>query len=297
MLDVVVVGAGSAGLSAALVLGRARRRTLLLDGGPPRNAPSPAAHSFFTQDGAVPLELLAVGRDQLHPYDSVHLRSARAVKVERTAGNFTVVMDDGNVESARRIVLATGVVDQLPAIEGIDQLWGKGVLHCPFCHGWEVRDEPLAIYGRGRDGIEFARLLLGWSHHLVLCSDGPADLNDADFAFLKRHGIGVREERIVRLEGETRLNRIMFADGGTLERTALFMRPPWALASDLSRQLACEHTDDGTVRVNEDGRTSVPGVYAAGDMITRAHQVILAAASGARAALSIQRELVTEDYV
>jgi thioredoxin reductase len=245
----------------------------------------------------VPLELLALGREQLRPYDTVQLRSVCATQIERIDEGFTVALDDGSVASARRIVLATGVVDQLPEIEGVERLWGNGVLHCPFCHGWEVRDEPLAIYGRGRDSVEFARLLLGWSRDLVLCTDGPAGITKDERAFLDRQGIGLREERIVRLEGETGLNRIVFADGGTLEQTAMFMRPPWVLRSDLSRKLACEHADDGTVRVNEDGKTSVSGVYAAGDMITRAHQVVLAAASGARAALAIQRELVAEDYV
>jgi len=296
MLDVVVVGAGSAGLSAALVLGRARRHTLVLDGGPPRNAPSPAAHSFFTRDGDVPLELLALGREQLRPYDTVQLRAAQATRIERIGNGFEVVLGDGSTESARRIVLATGVTDRLPPIDGVGRLWGRGVIHCPFCHGWEVRDQPLAIHGRGREGIEFARLLLGWSRDLILCSDGPAELTGDERAFLGRHAIGLKEERIVRVEGETGLDRIVFADGSVLERTALFMRPPWVLRSDLSRQLACEHAEDGTVRVNEHGKTSVPGVYAAGDMITGAHQVVLAAASGARSALAIQRELVFEDY-
>lgn len=296
MLDVVVVGAGSAGLSAALVLGRSRRNTLVLDGGVPRNAPSPAAHSFFTRDGDAPLELLAVGRDQLRPYDTVQLRSVQAAEIKWVGGGFEVALEDGRLESARRVVLATGVVDQLPQIDGVERLWGHGVLHCPFCHGWEVRDEPLAIYGRGRDSVEFARLMLAWSRDLVLCSDGPAGLPDDERAFLARHGIGLREERIRLLEGENRLTRIVFADGGTLERSAMFMRPPWVLRSNLSRQLDCEHADDGTVRVDEHGKTSVPGVYAAGDMITDAHQVVLAAASGARAALAIQRELVAEDY-
>ncbi len=297
MLDVVVVGAGSAGLSAALVLGRARRRTLVLDGGPPRNAPSPAAHSFFTRDGASPLELLVLGRDQLRPYTSVHMTSARAMLIERSGENFMVRLDDGSIESARRVLLATGVVDELPTIEGIDRLWGKGVLHCPFCHGWEVRDAPFAVYGRGRESIEFARLLLGWSRDLVLCSDGPAGLDHDDRAFLSRHGIGLREERIVRLEGESGLEWIVLSDGCVLERRAMFVRPPQGPGSDLSRQLACEHTDDGSVRVNDDGQTSVRGVYAAGDMTTHAQQVVLAAASGARAAISIQRALVAEDYV
>jgi len=296
VLDVVVVGAGSAGLSAALVLGRARRDTLVLNGGPPRNAPSPAAHSFFTRDGEVPLKLLAVGRDQLQPYDTVELISAQATQIERIEDGFRVVLEDGSIESARRIVLATGVVDRLPQIDGVERLWGRGVLHCPFCHGWEVRDQPLAIHGRGREGFEFARLLLGWSRDLVLCSDGPAELTDDERAFLDRHDIGLREEPIVRLEGDTGLDRIVFADGSVLQSTAMFMRPPWVLQSDLPGQLDCEVADDGTVRVNEHGKTSVPGVYAAGDMITGAHQVVFAAASGARAALAIQQELVTEDY-
>lgn len=285
MLDVVVVGAGSAGLSAALVLGRARRQTLVLDGGQPRNAPSPAAHSFFTRDGTPPAKLLEIGRDQLLPYPSVSVRSGRAIGARVLPGGFEVSLAEGGSVQCRKLLLAYGVVDDLPPIDGLRELWGTSAVACPFCHGWEVRDEPLAIYGRGQSGFELSRLLLGWSRDLVLCAGGPAELTDEQRDGLVRNGVAIREEPVTRLDGrEGVLERIVFSDGSELPRRALFLRPAQRPSSDLAARLGCESTDLGLVRTDEWGHTSVPGVYAAGDLVTPMQQVIRAAALGASAA-------------
>src|SRR5262245_37275609 len=160
--DVIIVGGGPAGLSAALVLGRSRRRVLVCDGGEPRNASSPVAHGLLTRDGTPPFELLRIGREQLAPYTTVRFEAGCIRRVERADGGFVATKEDGEAVRSRRILLATGIVDELPAIPGFRELWGVSVLHCPYCHGWEVRDQPIACYGNGPEAFDFCVLLTGW---------------------------------------------------------------------------------------------------------------------------------------
>jgi thioredoxin reductase len=292
MMDVIVIGGGAAGLSAALVLGRSRRRTLVVDAGEPRNAPSPSAHSIFTRDGTPPAELLRIARAQLEPYPSVELRDGSVEAVRRSADGFSVLLADGTELSARRVLFAIGVRDDLPPIDGVARLWGRGVLHCPYCHGWEVRDEPLALCASGKDALEFTPLLLQWSNDLLLCTNGSEALGADERATLTGLGVRIIESPIARVEGVDTLERIVFDDGHEEPRRALFVRPPQTLVSDLPRQLGCELTDAGLIQVGADNQTSVPGVYAAGDAASAAQQIVVAAASGAQAAIRINHDLV-----
>lgn len=295
-MEVVVVGGGIAGLSAALVLGRARRRTLVVDDGAPRNAPSPEAHSVFTRDGASPAELLRIARAQLAPYTSVELRDARAISLRRDRDGFVVGVTDGTEVRTRRLLLAVGVRDVLPAIDGFAALWGRGVLHCPYCHGWEVRDAPWALYASGSVAMEMAPLLLQWSRDLLLCTGGPAGLAPAEREALIRRGVRIIETPVRRLEGVAALDRIIFADGHVESRRALFLRPAQVIASDLAQQIGCEQTEAGLIRIGSDHQTSLPGVYAAGDATTPVQQIVVAAASGAQAAMMLNRDLVVADF-
>lgn len=298
VLDVIVIGAGPAGLSAALVLGRIRRRVLVIDSGKPRNAPSAASHSFFTRDGTPPAELLRIGREQLRPY-GVEVLDAEVVDAFREGDAFTVVLGDGpdgSRRSARRLLLATGVVDALPDIEGLQDLWGRGVFHCAYCHGWEVRDRPLAVRANGDSAAEIVALVRCLSQDVVLCTDGPADLG-GDRQLLDRNGVPIREERIVRVEGrDGHLERIVFADGSALPRHALFLPTLPRQHSDLAERLGCELSDFGFVQVNADGLTTTPGVYAAGDLALRRHQVVVASADGAIAGIAINHDLTWGDF-
>ena len=295
MDDVIIVGAGPAGLSAALLLGRIRRRVLVIDSGKPRNAPSAASHGYFTQDGTPPLELLRIGREQLRPYD-VEVLDAEATDAFREGDGFTVVLGDGSRRSARRLLLTTGVVDQLPDIEGLRELWGKSVLHCAYCHGWEVRDQPLAVYANGGSAAEIVALVRCLSRDVVLCTGGPADLGD-ERELLDCNGIPVREEPVVRVEGKDgQLERIVFADGSDLPRRALFLPTLPRQHSDLPERLGCALTDIGLVQVNADGLTTVPGVYAAGDLALRKHQVVVASADGVIAGIAINHDLAWGDF-
>jgi thioredoxin reductase len=292
MLDVVVIGGGAAGLSAALVLGRSRRRTLVVDDGMPRNAPSPVAHSLFTRDGTAPAELLRIAREQLTPYGSVELRHDRVTSVSREEERFAVRLGGGARVIARRLLIAVGVRDVLPEIDGLAGLWGSSVLHCPYCHGWEVRDEPLALYADGPVATEMAPLLLQWSHDLLLCTGGGPGLAEPERVRLSRLGVRIVDAPVERLERDEVGVRIAFADGSVELRRALFVRPPQIMASDVPLELGCELTESGSIRVGLDRQTSVPGVYAAGDAATPVQQIVVAAAAGAEAAIMMNRDLV-----
>jgi thioredoxin reductase len=296
MYDVIIVGAGPAGLSAALMLGRCRRSVLLCDSGKPRNAASQALHGYLTRDGCPPREFLALGRRELKRYETVEFRDTEVVAAECIDGRFQVTLISGDCVTSRKLLLATGVVDNVPAVEGIEPLYGKSVHHCPYCDGWEVRDRPLAIYGRGERGLGLSLELTGWSRDLVLCSDGPCELDDEARTRLERHRIGVREERIARLEGRDGiLECVVFADGSRLPRRALFFTTGQNQRSDLSIQLGCEFNDKGTVRTGKYETTHLRGLFVTGDASRAVQWVIVAAAEGAEAAFAINTDLLKED--
>ncbi|MCA1719011.1 MAG: NAD(P)/FAD-dependent oxidoreductase [Actinobacteria bacterium] len=299
-----MVGGGSAGLSAALILGRSRRRTLVLDAGEPRNAPSSGVHGFLSRDGTPPKELLRIAREQLGPYPSVEVRSARAIGARGEDGGFEMDLDDGSSVRARKLLLATGLVDELPEKPGFKELWGRGVYHCPYCHGWEVRDRPLAVLISDERATEHTLLIRNWSRDLVLLTDGPAGLEEEDLQRLRALGVPVNEKRIARLEGRNDgsegLSRVVFEDGSSLEREGLFYGPPQRQRSGFAEALGCEMVamgpDAELVKADPMTReTSVPGVYVAGDAGPPPQSVALAAASGSSAAAVLNHALCAED--
>jgi thioredoxin reductase len=296
VFDLIVVGAGPAGLSAALILGRCRRRVLVCDAGRPRNAASRALHGFLTRDGTDPAELRRLGREQLRPYPGVELRDAGVADARRVGGRFEVTLAGGDRLRCRKLLLATGVVDEVPAVEGIEPLYGRSVFHCPYCDGWEVRDRPLAAYGRGRVGRGLALELTAWSRDIVLCTDGPPELSPRAADRLARNGIAVRQERIARLEGaDGLLERIVFADGPPLARRALFFNTGQRQGSGLPAKLGCTFTPRGAVQTGAYEATNVPGLYVAGDASRRVQLAVVAASEGAKAAFAINTALLRED--
>ena len=302
--DAIIVGGGSAGLSAALVLGRCRRKVLVFDDGKPRNAVSRAVHGFLGHDGIAPARLHAMALEQLAPYPSVVIDHTRVVDAERTARGFAVETLDGRRFNARKLLLAAGVVDELPTIPGFLELYGAGVFHCPYCDGWEIRDQPLAVYGRGDDkGGGLALEMTLWSPDVVLCSDGPSRLSADCRDRLSRHGIVIREEKIIRLEVTSSVPHharfaVEFESGPRLVRGALFFNTGRHQSTDLAKRLGCDLYDlKGCVVDHRTQMTHVPGLYVAGDASRDVLQVVVAAAEGAEAAIAINTALLHEDRV
>jgi len=296
MWEVVIVGAGPAGLSAALILGRCGRRVLVCDGGPTRNAASHALHGFLTREGLKPTQFLTLAREQLAPYETIELRQVEVRDVRSLPSGFEVTLSTGATIVARKLLLATGVVDELPKIDGLADFYGRSVFHCPYCDGWERRDQPLAVYGSGDNGLGLSLELLLWSRNLVLCTDGPSQLSKEDVERLDRHGIGLREDRIERLEGnDGSLERIVFTNGEAIERSAMFFSTGQQQGSTLAEKLGCVITDQGCVDTGDYEKTNVPGVYVAGDASRLVQFVIVAASEGAQAAVAINKELMKED--
>jgi thioredoxin reductase len=288
--DVAIVGGGAAGLAAALVLGRMRRRVLLLDADDPAHGVSEGVHGLFGHDGTPPFALRRTAQEQLRPYESVTTETVTVEQARVTPSGFSVVAG-GTTSAARVLLLATGMRYELPRIEGVAELWARGVYHCPYCHGWEMRDQPLAVYGAG--AAHLALLLSSLSDDVVLLTDGSSDLDPDEAEQLRRRGIVIRDDAVARLEGgDGSLARVVFANGSTDGRTGLFFVPSFT-PSPLAAQLGCEVDQSDAVVIDEDGRTSVPGVFAAGDTTTDKKAVVLAAAAGSRAAYAINAGLAS----
>ena len=297
MYDVVIVGAGPAGLSAALVLGRCRRSVLVCDNGHPRNEASRAMHGYLTRDGMPPLEFLRLAREELAQYTTVEIRDV-TVTDARCGPNsrFETTFENGETVESRKLLIATGVRDNVPEVEGMRALYGRSVFHCPYCDGWEVRDRPLAVYGRGEKGYGLSLELTAWSRDILLCTDGPCGIEPDRIDRLSRNGIAVRQERVVRLEGtDGVLQRIVFAEGPPAERRALFFTTGQYQQSALAIRLGCEFNDKGTVRTGKYESTHLPGLYVAGDASRAVQWVVVAASEGAEAAFAINTDLIKED--
>ena len=286
--DCLVVGAGPAGLSAALLLGRTRRSVLVCDSGAGRNRAAAEMHGYLTRDGMAPADFRAAGRDELKRYETVEVRDVLVTDAGPVDGGFEITLAGGERCRGRSLLLCTGVVDAVPEIEGISALYGTSVHHCPFCDGWEHRDEPIAVHGCDESARGYALGMLRWSRDVVLCTGGAHALSAHDMASLARHGVAVREERILRLEGSGgQLERIIFAGGPPLERTALFFCAGQRQHSDFAARIGARFTDKGVVDTKGAERTTVPGLWVAGDASKDAQLVIVAAAEGAAAAVSI----------
>ena len=300
--DCIIVGGGAAGLSAGLVLGRARRRTLLVDAGAQSNLPAHGIGGLLGHDGRKPAELYATGRRELSVYPSVEVRTGEVVSGERADDEFVLHLADGRRECTRRVLLATGMDYRPPALPGLAQLWGRSVFHCPFCHGWEMRDRPLAVLARGERAVHSALLLRGWSDDVVVLTDGPADLEDDDRARLAAAQIAVDERKVVELASENgELTAVVFADGSTLVRSGLLAATTLHQRSTLADQLDADSAESTPVAANPvavDGfyRTTAPGVFAAGDLSAQMPQVAAAIAGGSQAAAAVVQSLVADEY-
>ncbi len=296
--DVIIVGGGAAGLSAALVLARARRRVVVVDSGAPRNAPAAHMQGFLSRDGMPPSELLATGRSEVTAYGG-EIVSATVQQLLVTDGTdvptFAARLADGTTLHGRRILVTTGLRDELPDIPGLRDRWARDVLHCPYCHGYEVRDQRLGVVWNGPATPAYAQIVRQWSHDVVLLAP-PATLSDEQRTELLARAIGIVESPVtgVQISGD-RLTGVTLADGTTLQRDALFVPPRFTPHNDLLVQLGCELDADGWVVTAANGATSVAGVRVAGNVSNPRAQVITAAGEGSAVAIALNADLVEED--
>ncbi len=297
--DVVIVGGGPAGLGAALVLGRCLRRVLVCDAGHPRNEPAKIFNGYLSRDGSTPSEFLQVSREQLARYsDTVELRSVKVEDAARSDHRFEVTLETGEKVESRMLLIATGLIDELPKIDNFKQFYGHTVHSCPYCDGWEVRGKPLAVLGGDQDAVDLAIELLLWSKDIILCANGALACDHNSAETLKRLDLRVIETRVTRFEGEGgELERICFADGSVLPRAALFFSPGQHQRSPLAERLGVDCCpEDNCIQCADDATTTnIPGVYAAGNCSRGIQLVIGAVSEGMQAAFAINNALVDAD--
>ena len=292
-VEVAIIGGSYAGLSAALALGRALRRVLVLDSGQPGNRSTPHAHNFLTQDGASPADLAAQARTQVLAYPTVQLLAEAAVAATGTDGDFTLTTATGRVVRAGKLLFATGVRDLLPAQPGFAECWGISVIHCPYCHGYEYRQRPTGTLLNGDAALEHARLLRQWTDQLTIFTNGPATFSPEQRAQLTCAGVGVEEAPVRELRHHAgQLTQVELADGRLVPLAALYLRPGMAQHCLLPRNLGCAYTEAGYLQVDFMQKTSVPGIYAAGDATLPLRAVSMAVAGGTVAGSALNHELL-----
>jgi thioredoxin reductase len=289
--QVVIVGGGPAAHNAALALGRARKRVLLCDEGKPRNRVSAHSHTFFTRDGTPPAELRRIALEQLRTYDTVTVREDRVTGVQPEGDGFRVSLADGNAVTARFVLLAVGMVDRFPDVTGFEPLWGDTVIHCPYCHGWEVRDLPWAVYVDAELPLPRLINLRSWSDDVLVIVRSGFSLPDEARQELEARGLRVETGTLRALHAENgKLASVELEDGRRIPRRALLYAPQQE-QTPLVQGLGLELDEMGYVVTDELGQTSVPGLFAAGDLTTPRQQIGLAAASGLITAVNIDHAL------
>ncbi|WP_019637749.1 NAD(P)/FAD-dependent oxidoreductase [Paenibacillus fonticola] len=294
-VDVAIIGGGPAGLSAGLMLGRARKQTIVIDEGRPRNAVTREAHGFLTRDGISPDEFRRIAKEQLRVYPSVSQYEDTVVSITGEDGDFLLETATRKKIASKKLLFAVGMKDQKLGIPGLAEVYGKSAFVCPYCDGWELRDEPLVVISRGAALMHFAPLLSGWTNQFVVCTNGPDELSEAEREDLRNHHIPLFDTPIRAIvSSKGMVNHVALEDGTEIPCTGIFFKSELVPGTDLPQTLGCRISDTGEIAVDEVGKSSVPGVYAAGDVSSLMHQSIAAAASGARAAAVINGELNQE---
>lgn len=298
--DVVIVGGGSAGLSAGLMLGRSRRSVAVIDGGEPRNAPAAAVHSFLTRDGMPPADLVAVGRTEVETYGG-RIIAGRVGSAHRDRGGFTVTLEDGQAITGSRLLIATGLTDKLPDVPGVRERWGRDVLHCPYCHGWEVRDQHIGILASGPMSMHQAMLFPQWSSSVTLFLNDALEPTDEEWEKLAARGVTVVDGTVESLMVEDdSLTGVRLNGGTAIPVQALVVMPRFAVRAGAFASLGLNPVTHPSglgdhLEVNESGATEVPGIWAAGNVTNPMAQVLASAAAGSMAGAVINMDLVDEE--
>ena len=295
--DVIIVGGSYAGLSAAMALGRSLRKVLIIDGGEPCNRQTPHSHNFITHDGKTPKEIAMQAKEQVLKYDTVSFMEGKVVTASKTEAGFEVNTAAGESFSARKLLFTTGIKDEMPAIDGFAACWGITAIHCPYCHGYEVRHERTGVMANGDMGYEFCKLISNWTKDLTLFTNGKSTLTPEQAEKLAKHNIPIVEKEITAFEHTNgHLNQVRFKDGSTLSMKAVYSKLPFVQHCDIPVQLGAALNEQGLLVVDQFYKTTVPGIYAAGDATFMMRSVAMATYSGNFAGAMITKELVDETF-
>ncbi|WP_145330457.1 NAD(P)/FAD-dependent oxidoreductase [Paenibacillus xylanexedens] len=293
--DVVIVGGGPAGLNASLVLGRARKHVLVIDDQKPRNWVTRETHGFLTRDGVSPREFRRIAKEEIVAYPSVQFASDTVLEITGQDGEFVVRTVEGKQYDAKKVLFAVGKRDLPLDITGLSDVYGKSAFVCPYCDGWELRNRELVIITSANHALHMAKLISGWTSRFTLCIQGDNRLEAEEKQELSRHGVKVYEALVQSIRSEEGMvSSVELSDGTIIPCTGIFFQPKLQAGSDLPKVLGCEMTETGTIVVDAQGKTSVPGVFSAGDASSELYQAITAASLGALTAVSINHELNVE---
>lgn len=295
--DVIIIGGSYSGLAAAMALGRAMKKVLIVDGGKPCNRQTPYSHNFLTQDGKTPKEIATLAKQQVLMYDTVEFLNDLATNASRTDNGFEVQASSGDIFMTTKLIFATGIKDEIPNIKGFSECWGISVLHCPYCHGYEVRNKTTGILGNGEYGFEFSKLISNWTKDLTLFTNGKSILTAEQSAILERHHINIVEKEIGELEHiNGQLQNIIFKDGSKKSLKAIYTRLPFEQHCQIPEQLGCELTEDGYIKIDATHETTINGVFACGDNVTRMRTVANAVSMGTTTGMMVNKVLVEEKF-
>lgn len=295
--DVIIIGGSYSGLAAGMALGRAMKHVLIIDSGKPCNRQTPHSHNFITQDGKTPKEIATLAKQQVEKYDTVKFFSGIVNNGIKTKNGFAIQTTSGEAFSAKKLIFATGIKDIMPNIEGYAECWGITVIHCPYCHGYEVRNERTGILGNGEYGFEFSTLISNWTKDLTVFTNGKSTLTAEQAAKIKSNQIQIIQTEIEKLEHTNgHLQGIIFKDGTTFPLKALYARSPFEQHCNIPKTLGCELTDEGYIKVDYSQKTSIQGVFACGDNTTRIRTVANAVSMGTTAGMMTNKELVFEEF-
>jgi thioredoxin reductase len=295
--DVIIVGGSYSGLAAGMALGRALRQVLIIDSGQPCNRQTPRSHNFITQDGKTPQEISTAARRQVEAYNTVTFYNGLATGGRRTEEGFEISTRAGDVFIAKKLVFATGIRDVMPDIKGFAECWGITVIHCPYCHGYEVRNEKTGIFANGDIAFDFSKLIHNWTKDLSLLTNGQCTLSGEQSQLLKGRGINIIPAEIDRLEQQKgHLQAVIFKDGSHLPLKALYAKIPFVQHCDLPKNLGCELTEHGFIQVDAFQKTSVPGIYACGDNTTFMRSIANSVAMGTLSGVMANKEIIDEEF-
>ncbi|WP_026582480.1 NAD(P)/FAD-dependent oxidoreductase [Bacillus sp. J33] len=298
LLDCVIIGGGPSGLNAALVLGRAKRNTILFDEDKPRNAVTHESHGFITRDGIKPSEFKKLAKENLLKYPSISIQNQRIINIKKENRTFLIFSEDGHSYRTRKVLLSTGLKDVLPRIEGIHHFYGTSLFNCPFCDGWELRDRAIVVIGEDERVFHMTKMASNWSKDLVVCTNGKNILSTEQREVLNKRKIKVIEDKIVTLQGNKgRLKKIQFKNGKEIEREGGFVSTELKQATSFPQTLGCAMNKMGGIETDKMGRTNIEGVYASGDnSLSAPPQLINAASDGSKAAMGVISDLIDEDF-